>query len=492
MSIQLTQAQIKLLTVHIVRDIDTLRAVVDRVERKMWDRSETFEMACWEVASSGFRESGGIMPREIFEVQLRACLDREHPNHGMTPENVDTAIESLFVWPENALSFSLIRPILEEFLVARLAAVNMSALMMGTADYSSTIRELSQILNSAQLSSAKPEDLNTGDEIFASMERWDTGCQPFDVITGGIYAGQTIGLLGPMKGGKTSLMQSITSECIRKGIRVTYMTYEESVPRLLPKLIISFMNRHHRNTVEGKRNEDIDPAIRADIAAARLMIANNVSLMDMSGAREGQGLGGAHEMATCIENLHRNGTLGQLVIVDHVLPMVRAYANATGKDLASMMRHMVADVCNQFKSVCERVNVTGILAHQMAAKANEGKKHVPTHMDAAECRLFAEVLHDTICLGKRNNKNIAMLNLSATRTTEPKQIWVEVAGHKCRVQMPAYRIVTDKDGCPMSEDDAEYGRLGVDDRGNPYRRPKAFQVGHEMPDSGALGHEVDD
>ena len=150
MNVQLTPRQIKLLAVHIVRDIDTLRAVAGRVKAKLWGFGEVFELACWKVAEQGFRESGGLMPKEIFEVQVRACLEREHPGHGMTEDNIASSIEGLFCWPAGSLSFSLVRPILEEFLVSREVAEKMSSLMLGSADYITVINEMSQVVQGAK------------------------------------------------------------------------------------------------------------------------------------------------------------------------------------------------------------------------------------------------------------------------------------------------------------------------------------------------------
>ena len=245
-----------------------------------------------------------------------------------------------------------------------------------------------------------------------------------------------------MKGGKTSFCHSLLSEFIQKKdpqhnlYRATYFTYEEGRIKQLMKLMISFMNRFHRNQVEGKDVKDMDPAIKPHLKNAHDNIADRITLMDMSGTREGQGHGGPAELLTCIDTLHRAGRLGQLVVVDHVLPLVRAHIARTGRDAGDAMRHEIGAVCKEFVSVCSRLNVTGVLAHQMDAKGNKSNpSYTPSHMDSAECKHFAELLHDTMCIGTKDQSNNAKLNLSATRTGEPKCVPIRVRGERCRIEL---------------------------------------------------------
>jgi len=111
------------------------------------------------------------------------------------------------------------------------------------------------------------------------------------------------------------------------------------------------------------------------------------------------------------------------------------YMSNKGMDASKQMRFEVPNLCNTFKSVTDRCGVAGLLAHQMSAEGNKYPLRVPSHMDSSECKMFPEMFNQVICLGVKDKNDIAILNLSASRSMGNKDIHVRIAGWKCRVDV---------------------------------------------------------
>lgn len=475
----LTSEQIKLLVIHLVRDPDTIRAALPRVPDDLFDaRQEPFERACWRVSREGFVIGGKPVPRDIFAVNVKAALDEHFPHHNLDARRLDEFFDVIFRYPEASLNGALVKKtLLEPFVVGRRVQPDVHALLYGDSDQPAVIERMYRALQEAKLSTVSMTDVaQMGADVFQDVKRVMTGCAPIDELTGGVYAGQSIGLLGPMKGGKTSLCQSLACEFIQqkddagKFRRVTYFTYEESAVRQLPKLLICYVNRYHRDLIEGRRLSDMPANIAADLRQAHQHISLNLTLVDMSGAVAGQGAGGPSELSAVMNDMSRAGTLGSLVIVDHALPLVRSYIASRGADPAAELRHALGDACNQFRTACDKLGIAGLLAHQMDAKGNTSKFGPPTHMNAAENKLFGELLHDCLCLGVRDARsNIAYLNMSASRNRPTRHVFVRVAGERCRVDLARNFTADPHTGRPVSNDEIAYG-VKIEDSCNAPRK----------------------
>ena len=438
----LSPEQRQLLVIHLVRDPDTIRAAEPRVDESIFNaQSEIFELVCWIVSRDNFRRTGQPTPKEHFIPALMRLLNEQYPYHGLTHDSIARFLCWIYNFEEKALNYRLISPVMEEFIVSRKVEPQINELIHGGADYVEVIGEMHRALEMSRVSSVQNVDTKSlGVDVFSDAARIMTGCTPIDItLDGGICLGETVGLLGPMKGGKTSLCQSLACEFVKKDPmhRATYVTYEESGRQQWRKLLISFMNKYHRKLLEGKSPGELQPEIIPDLNNAHERLTAQLGLVDMSGAVEGQGFGGPPELATHLENLHRSGMLGQLVIIDHVLPMVRQYMTLRGLDHAKQMRHQIQEVAIMAKSLAPRLGVCIVLAHQMDAKGNKRGTQKPSHMDSAENKLFAEYLHDCLCLGVKQSDDdpVAWLNLSATRSKENKAVMVLIAGWRCRVDL---------------------------------------------------------
>lgn len=463
----LTPEQIKLLVIHLVRDPETIRAALSRVPDDLFDaRQEPFERACWRVSREGFSIVGEPVPRDIFTVHVKATLDEHFPHHNLDERALSAFFDLIFRYPAASLNGALVKKtLLEPFVVGRRVQPDVHALLYSDTDQPAIIERMYRALQDAKLSTVSATDVALmGADVFQDVKRVMTGCGPIDELTGGIYVGQSMGLLGPMKGGKTSLCQSLACEFIQQKDeagrfrRVTYFTYEESATRQLPKLLICYVNRYHRDLIEGKRLSDMPANIAADLQQAHRHISSNLTLVDMSGAVTGQGVGGPGELSAVMSDMARAGTLGSLVIVDHALPLVRSYIASRGADPSAELRHALGDACNQFRTACDKLGITGLLAHQMDAKGNAPKFGAPTHMNAAENKLFGELLHDCLCLSVRDPKtNIAYLNMSASRNRPTRHIFVRVAGERCRVDLARNFVADPHTGRPISEDEIAHG-----------------------------------
>jgi hypothetical protein len=160
------------------------------------------------------------------------------------------------------------------------------------------------------------EDLSSlGLDLFAERARTMTGNRPVDKLMGGIRFKESICLLGPMKGGKTSLAHSIITDFIKMSPenRATFVSYEEPAAQQIPKMYVSFMNKYKLDDLNGKKFSDMPAVIQKDLQVAATYVNQRINFVDMSGTR-GQGHGGPAELQQCLMSLHEAGRLGKLVV----------------------------------------------------------------------------------------------------------------------------------------------------------------------------------
>ena len=457
-----------LLLIHLIRDIDTLRAASQLLTDEVFDRTtEIFELACWTVAKDNFKRWGRVVPKDFFNIEVRQTLLEKYPYHGLTTEDIDARLSAIFDY-SGVLDFQFASKLLHEFALARLTAPLVQDMLAGT-DLGNVIQNMHNVFQQTRVNTATPSDLDTlGCDLFGDMERTPTGCMPIDMLMGGIRFDETIGILGPMKGGKTSLCHSLACDWIKQKPgenRVTFISYEEPTTQQYSKLLISYMNKHHRNKLEGKSLNTVDPSIREELTRAHKYLSAGLTLVDMSGSTLGQGAGGPAELISCMDKLQRTGKLGQIVIVDHALPLVTNYMGIKGLDPAKHTRFQLQELCTQFNAAANRLGVAGVLAHQMDQKGNGSPTRKPSHMDSSECKHFAMMLHHTMCLGMKDASDTAYLNLSCTRSLGTRSIMVKISGWKCRVEPATGLVVDGRTGKFISQDEAMNGKVPEDEYG---------------------------
>lgn len=433
-----TAEQRRILLVHLVRDLDTIRAASTRLDVDLWNpHTELIELLCWDVSRNNYLKKRAVVPRTFFSAEIKRLINEHYPSSGINESVIDDVISTIYAVDDSSINFKFACDILQEFVVERKTVHDINSLINDDADHVDVINKMWRSVQQSTITHVESDDISAlGIDVFGGMAREATGCLPIDEVMNGIRLDECIGLLGPMKGGKTSLCQSLACDWIKqdKNNKVTFLTYEEPVSALWPKMLICFMNYHSREKMEGKSLPNIDPEIVTDLRNAHSILSKQMNLVDMSGTR-GQGYGGASEMEICIENFHRDGELGQLVILDHARPLVMRYMSSKGMDASKQMRFEVPNLCNVFKSVTDRCGVAGLLAHQMSAEGNKYPLRIPSHMDSSECKMFPEMFNQVLCLGVKDKNDIALLNLSASRSMGNRDVHVRIAGWKCRVDL---------------------------------------------------------
>lgn len=462
----LTPDQIKLLVIHLVRDLETVQHASSCLPETLFDSNELLEAAIWRVSKRNYKETQRLTPKEHLLPAVQAVLENELIYNEISDDQIKFVLDWIFNYPESSLCFNLIQPILKEFILERSIRPQLEQALEGQIRYEEFLNDLNKIAQLSNFGRANRADLEKlGIDVFKSAVRIPTGFVPLDTILGGIRLGESIGLLGPMKGGKTSFCQSLACEFIKRSPdhRVTFLTYEESLLQQWPKFLICFMNKHHRQLIEGKSASQLTKEIRQDLQQAHKVLSRGLSLIDMSGG-DYSGFGGIAELESTLMTLKRQNLLGQLVIVDHALPLVTNYLSAIGRDPSRHMRHEIQALCSRFRSLMIKLNTAGVLAHQMDARGNQNPNRIPTHMDAAESKLFAQYMHDVLCLGVyRPEDYVAFLNLSATRSSEPKKIFVRICGWKCRVEVARNYTIDARTNEILRVDEQQYGKFLEDE-----------------------------
>lgn len=439
-----------LLLAHLVRDPSTIQAADHRLDTSLFVYpTELFEAVCWSVSRDYYRKNRALCPRIYFEAEVKRQLE-EQDFFARTPvETVDHYLNWMFdAVPESQLGFTYASVLLEKFLVSRKTEPFFQQHYQGNIPVTELIQRMYQAMQESKIQAAEKLDIsNVSLDVFGLFKRIPTGYSVLDTLCGGLRPQETTGVLGPMKGGKTAFCHTLLVEYIRSRLdrsnRATLFTYEESGLQHLMKLVIAGTNKWDRDKVENKTEAEMHPDIAAGLKATLNLLSSRIQIIDMSGTVEGQGLGGVDELVCVMNEMHRVGVLGDLVVVDHLLPLATIAACARGADLA-YLRHEIQRSCNEFRATVERLNISGVLAHQLDARGNQSATRRPTHMNAAESKLFAQYLHHCIVLGVKRPEvvdgriiDVAECRLSASRNLPTEgpgtamHVWIH--GARCRV-----------------------------------------------------------
>lgn len=446
---------------HLVRDAATIHAASANLADSLFIKpTENLELALWLTSKSCFARGNTPVPAQIFAGELGRILRDRFADGSVAYDVALAAINEIYSYPTDQLSYAYVAAWLREFVFERTLAPIINAAASGTISYDHVIERVGRVNQNTLGGATIIDDLASfGLDVFAETTRVMTGHRPTDKLLGGIRFGETIGLLGPMKGGKTSYMLSLVADFIKLSPehRATFVSYEEPVSRQYPKLLVASMNRYKFDELRGKQYSAMSPKMQADIGIAADLVKNRVSMVDMSGTYM-QGAGGAVELRQTLSGLRDQNKLGKLVVIDHLLPMVQKSMAANSIDQGHM-RHQVSDFVKAVTEMAGVFEVSCVLAHQLDATGNRDPTRKPTHMDSAECKLFGQYLHDVVCLGVREtDNNVAWLNLSCSRTVEPHAIHVLVAGWKCRVDVADNMTEDSRTRSFVSHTDAQGGR----------------------------------
>ena len=457
----------KELIIHLVRDESTLRAAESRLSFDLFYDNEVIDSLFWEVSLENYRKIHMLTPKEQFRLSVMRKIDDRRID--IDKALVDTWINEIFSRDESTLNHAFVVNILSEFILERRVGDRIRSLLDSNEDLSTVVEDLHKASLSSKISSAKATDLSAlGLDVFAGLKRIDSGCLPLNkILDGGVRPKETYGILGPMKGGKTAFCQTIACDWLTVKSdpprKVTYVTYEESAEQLWPKFLVCSANKWPGSYLDGKSLKDFPADVAEKLTRHGNLLSNGLNLIDMAGSKN-QGFGGLNELIATLESEHKAGTLGQLVIIDHLLPLANLELGAKGLSPDGNLRHTVQNICQTFVNCMSRFGTTGILAHQMDGSGNKKNSHYkPSHMDSSENKLFGQYLHAIMCLGtKDETSGVAYLNLSATRNTQAKYIQVIVDGAYRRIRL-ANNYHEDGSGGFISDDEVRNGRLATNE-----------------------------
>lgn len=422
-----------MLFTHLVLDEETIKAALVNLDDNLFTSDEQPELLVWRASKSLYTRTNKVCTLSSFVAELSSLV----VNSGLLVEDFSDFLKYIKDFNTAELNFKIVEPWLKQFVIDRRVLPQMSALNAGVIDPTTAVKEMYAAIQSVVSSSSiQCENFESmADDFFSTTARIPTGCIVLDTMLGGIRLGEVIGILGPMKGGKTSFCHTLAVDYMKNNPqnRVTFVSYEENFKQQAPKLIISWLEIN-RNTVEGKSLKDLTPELRSQISDVSARMHRQMTFVDMSGSREGQGYGGYVELDSALSKISASGELGNLVIVDHLLPMVTNYLSAQNKDLTKNMRHEISAAVKGMSHIALKFNVSLVLAHQLDAEGNKFNK-LPSHMNSAENKLFAQYLHDCLCLSPRNEQNFAHLNLSASRSLANTHKLVLIDGARCRVSL---------------------------------------------------------
>ncbi|GIV86061.1 MAG: hypothetical protein KatS3mg054_0090 [Chloroflexus sp.] len=214
------------------------------------------------------------------------------------------------------------------------------------------------------------------------------GFTEMDTVTGGIYRGETVVVLGAPKGRKTTLLTNIAiySCLINPDIRVAYISFEMAIEAMRQRFLTSV------RTAAASLGVDLSSA--SDDAVPELAgIHDRLWISDaMPGAS-------VDDVAALLDRLASENFVPDLLILDYMLFM-RPTIKFTER------RHQLAQVARDIVSFAKRYNVACITAHLYKREAVKSTSRI-TRADISESYEVVAVVDAVLAIQPWRGSNLA-------------------------------------------------------------------------------------
>ncbi len=467
----ITADEQELLLIHLVRCEDVMSKAVGKLDPGDFGSAEMMDMALWKTASDYYKVYRRAVPKGIFRAEVRKHLQEFGP---VDEAMVEHRINNVFNVPDEGLNPTWALRVLQRFLHDRKVVPIASQLHMGgDGDIPAIIRKMHAMTAKMQVSAAEAFSMKNTDlsSMFSRKKKIRTGARFLDgPLGGGFQPGNMIGIIGPTGGGKTTCVQTLVSSWAMQARKSALFLYEEPAEDVIPRILISHANVN-RDDVENRDWSDIPVTVRDKLVKSHDEIADFVDVVEFSGVDAG--MGGPDEIRQYLQDSAHKGA--ELVIVDHIGPMSIRYLQHSDKGVdPNMVRLTIKSFVDELRALSNDMGTVTVILNQVNADAQKSNSRVPSHIDASECRTFAEHLHYCFCMGVKDEGGHCWWHLSKARNMPTSKHTLFIDGAHCRVKLQ--------------------GGMSMDPRGGGFVRDDGTGAMPSVDGSGmhmALGEEAD-
>lgn len=411
MDVLVTPETVRIMVGYILRHIDLLFIASVKLNPNIFsnDGWERCYSVLYEITLNFYNQFNSLPNKDILKAELSQYL-AEDP-FALTEEQVKETlifIEEIFQ-PEysDIASFKdWVLTVLKEFLRERLVFNEMQRGLSQNLPVEQLLRTLSENLSKTNIGQIEPVDVFNTMNIEMVESRTPTGCQWFDILTGGgfyLRGGETIGFLGASGWGKTLAGIELAVCAGLRGYNIAYFCYEQSVSginahEMTHRVITCATGIPDKKLRQGLSSFTEDERKTFDLIKARL--ANKILFYDMSGAIPGIGMGGVAELETYLKDLKLQNNKPNIVVIDWFGYMLgkKTKANSTG---AYEDSKLTLSEIGDLNALGARYNVTFIVLQQLGGEgAKRGNDSSPTQGDVSGAKSFSHLMSFCIQMTK--------------------------------------------------------------------------------------------
>jgi hypothetical protein len=448
-----TKADVDGLLRHILRCPQVMQRAISKIDVTDFDLGVEKPQALIYSIAQDFMLRHKQMP--TADLLYREIISRTHEHPEYDPQTVQSILNLAYDYMINPDDKQLVPSwaldVMDSFLFQRRVAADVlkKAEQFGNQLTRSQVSEWQERMISASIQrsiSVDPFAMEGSDELIGTRRREPTGVQFVDaMLGGGTRPGELYGLLGPSGGGKTSFAHQLgVSSAKRHHLvpetkdayerrHVYVFVYEEnpvSSEYMVP--VFSCATGMDRSIFDKDRDQvfaEMTDSQRERYRKAKEEIGTYLHYVDMSGAVNNAGRGGAHEIDAYLIEQQLAGHNIHGFIVDWMWPMFQRYFADYKVEREKMLqeRGLAQRLMYDLKTVAERRGCWCWMNHQTAPAA-VGKKKGTGWNDAAEFRSFAWLVNVCFTLGELDASNRAPFISSKNRGAKKSKLQVQLKG----------------------------------------------------------------
>jgi hypothetical protein len=363
-----------------------------------WERCYSI---LYEITLDFNKKYNSLPNREILKAELSQYLNND-PYALTEDQKKETLlfIEEIFQ-PEysdlgNNREWVLL--ILKEFLRERLVVHEIHRDLSQNLPVEQLLRKLSDNLSKTNIGQIEPVDVFSTMNSDVIESRCPTGCQWFDILTGGgIYerGGEIIGFLGAAGWGKTLAGIELAVCSALRGYTVAYFCYEQPVSgknafEMVHRVITCATGITDKKLRKGTNSFTPDELKAYKLIEARL--SKKILFFDMSGVIPGVGMGGAMEVEGYLKNLELEGRKPNLVIIDWFGYALSRKTKAGSTGAYEDSKLTVTEI-GDFNILGTRYGTTFLILQQLGGEgAKRGNESSPSQGDVAGAKSFSHLM----------------------------------------------------------------------------------------------------
>lgn len=374
------------------------------------------------------------------------------------------------------VNFNLASKILDAFCVAGAKSIWINKLQQlhSASELSNFINQVNTTVTDIQTTKAAEISMPLlHPEMFLVTSKRDPiGVSILDELSeGGHSKGETVGIMAPTGGGKTTLAINCVMEQGIRAQHVALFTYEQGIKGDISERLYCLM--FGDRPIDFFRNNKPSEWSAEDIAIYKEKankIGKYVHVIDYADKKD-QGYNGIQDIRGVVTKLSEQGCLPRYIIIDWLWPMLMRYCaghNIPAKE--DTYRTLATMFFNDLSQLTKEFGLTAITFHQLATDVSRASaSYKPKVTDAMGFRSFAYLQDVCYLIGNRDKQtNVCWALTDKSRRGQCKEMLVRLNGEYCRFEKATGMIQNSRgrfvreDEAVSEEEDTYYGSA------NPY------------------------